>query len=89
MSPFLKKKIVEDAFLYKQWWTEQVTVQGKKNVDEWQRNAELGVQWGLLLLLFSFFLVFIVMILKKNIFNWNGFSIYIFLVKIIVEIEIE
>jgi hypothetical protein len=53
MSPFYKKKIVEDAFLYKQWWTEQVTVQGKKNVDEWQRNAELGVQWGFFF--FSFY----------------------------------
>jgi hypothetical protein len=38
---------------------------------------------------FFFFFSFYSYDFKKNIFNWNGFSIYIFLVKIIVEIEIE
>ena len=61
MSPFYKKKIVEDAFLYKQWWTEQVTVQGKKKRG---RVTEECRAWSTVgLASFFFFLAFIVVIL--------------------------
>jgi hypothetical protein len=52
MSPFIKKKIVEDAFLYKKWWTEQVTVQGKKKRG---RVTEECRAWSTVGLAFFFF----------------------------------